>query len=366
MRGGTSLRLPKPPRVATRVKWLAPRSGAMVNEIDDAPYIDPFGGRQPPSTLSALYLAAAKGHAAQHRIRKKDYHFHYGLLEPTWSHGVLFCSRATRPTSHCTHPAPSPPPPQAIKKSKKLAKRKTLGRADCSQPVDDGIMDAASFVSRRRGRRGGRVGIGRARVPAFVARGEPAPPRGTGEVPPGSHQGGRQDWQPRGRGDRVAREGERDRCGGHAVLKPPQVPRQKYLKKQQLRDWLHVIASSKNSYELRYYNIHDQDARRTRTERLRNCALSNDRPEGVPSRFKSCIFSCVRLVVAPRPDPSIPSHRRLQSLTYLLRGLLGGGRVHLKLYYCTTSPAAIVLVLVTSGRKPNSSTGMPNSVSFDS
>jgi hypothetical protein len=46
-------------------------SGAMVNEIDDAPYIDPFGGRQPPSTLSALYLAAAKGHAAQHRIRKK-------------------------------------------------------------------------------------------------------------------------------------------------------------------------------------------------------------------------------------------------------------------------------------------------------
>ena len=43
-------------------------SGAMVNEIDDAPYIDPFGGRQPPSTLSALYLAAAKGHAAQHRI----------------------------------------------------------------------------------------------------------------------------------------------------------------------------------------------------------------------------------------------------------------------------------------------------------
>ena len=34
----------------------------------------------------------------------------------------------------------------------------------------------------------------------------------------------------------------------------------KYLKKQQLRDWLHVIASAKTSYELRYYNIHDQDA----------------------------------------------------------------------------------------------------------
>ena len=34
----------------------------------------------------------------------------------------------------------------------------------------------------------------------------------------------------------------------------------KYLKKQQLRDWLHVIANKKDSYELRYYNIHDNDA----------------------------------------------------------------------------------------------------------
>jgi hypothetical protein len=34
----------------------------------------------------------------------------------------------------------------------------------------------------------------------------------------------------------------------------------KYLKKQQLRDWLHVIASNKTAYELRYYNIHEQDA----------------------------------------------------------------------------------------------------------
>ena len=34
----------------------------------------------------------------------------------------------------------------------------------------------------------------------------------------------------------------------------------KYLKKQQLRDWLHVVADNKASYQLRYYNIHDQDA----------------------------------------------------------------------------------------------------------
>ncbi|GLE09640.1 hypothetical protein PINS_up021377 [Pythium insidiosum] len=31
----------------------------------------------------------------------------------------------------------------------------------------------------------------------------------------------------------------------------------KYLKKQQLRDYLHVIASDKQTYELRYFNIHD-------------------------------------------------------------------------------------------------------------
>jgi large subunit ribosomal protein L22e len=32
----------------------------------------------------------------------------------------------------------------------------------------------------------------------------------------------------------------------------------KFLKKNKLRDWLRVIANSKESYELRYFNI-DQD-----------------------------------------------------------------------------------------------------------
>ncbi|KAG8927156.1 hypothetical protein FRC03_006106 [Tulasnella sp. 419] len=31
----------------------------------------------------------------------------------------------------------------------------------------------------------------------------------------------------------------------------------KYLKKNQLRDWIRVIASSKDRYELRFYNIHN-------------------------------------------------------------------------------------------------------------
>jgi len=33
----------------------------------------------------------------------------------------------------------------------------------------------------------------------------------------------------------------------------------KFLKKQQIRDWLRVIASAKNTYELRYFNIHENE-----------------------------------------------------------------------------------------------------------
>merc|ERR1712147_293269 len=33
----------------------------------------------------------------------------------------------------------------------------------------------------------------------------------------------------------------------------------KYLKKQQLRDFLHVIAPNKSSYELRYFNINEDN-----------------------------------------------------------------------------------------------------------
>ena len=34
----------------------------------------------------------------------------------------------------------------------------------------------------------------------------------------------------------------------------------KYLKKQQLRDYLHVIATNKTTYTLRYFNISSEDA----------------------------------------------------------------------------------------------------------
>ena len=33
----------------------------------------------------------------------------------------------------------------------------------------------------------------------------------------------------------------------------------KFLKKQLLRDWLRVVATKKNEYELRYYSISEED-----------------------------------------------------------------------------------------------------------
>ena len=34
----------------------------------------------------------------------------------------------------------------------------------------------------------------------------------------------------------------------------------KYLKKQGLREWLRVVSSTKNTYELRYFNIQEEEA----------------------------------------------------------------------------------------------------------
>eukprot|EP00320_Phaeocystis_rex_P022447 CAMPEP_0119067290 /NCGR_PEP_ID=MMETSP1178-20130426/9642_1 /TAXON_ID=33656 /ORGANISM="unid sp, Strain CCMP2000" /LENGTH=146 /DNA_ID=CAMNT_0007048937 /DNA_START=19 /DNA_END=460 /DNA_ORIENTATION=- len=118
---------------------------------------------------------------------------------------------------------------QAIKKAKKVVKRKQTLKftVDCSQPVDDGIMDAASFekflqdrikVSGKTGNLGDMVTISRDKAKVTVASDIPFSKR---------------------------------------YLK---YLSKKYLKKQQLRDWLHVIANARSSYELRYYNIHDQDA----------------------------------------------------------------------------------------------------------
>merc|ERR1719502_1829461 len=101
--------------------------------------------------------------------------------------------------------------PQA--KPKKLTKRKQTLKfsIDCSQPVDDAIMDVASFEKFlldgvKVGNLGDLVSVSRDKAKILVS-------------------------------------------ADTAFSK-------RYLKKLQLRDWLHVIASSKSAYELRYYNIH--------------------------------------------------------------------------------------------------------------
>jgi len=116
-----------------------------------------------------------------------------------------------------------------VAKAKKITKRKQTLKftIDCSQPVDDGIMDAASFekflqdrikVNGKVGNLGEQITVSRDKAKVLVSA---------------------------------------DTAFSKRYLK---YLSKKYLKKQQLRDWLHVIASNKTAYELRYYNIHEQDA----------------------------------------------------------------------------------------------------------
>ncbi|KAG8457026.1 hypothetical protein KFE25_000308 [Diacronema lutheri] len=118
---------------------------------------------------------------------------------------------------------------KAAKSSAKAAagKAKTLKfTIDCTAPVDDGIMDAASFekflmdkikVDGKTGNMGSNVSISREKTKLTIS----------AEIPLSKR-----------------------------YLK---YLSKKYLKKQQLRDWLHVVANTKQSYELRYYNIHDTE-----------------------------------------------------------------------------------------------------------
>ena len=113
-------------------------------------------------------------------------------------------------------------------KGKKVAKKAVLKfTIDCTIPVDDNVLDPASFekflhdrikVNGKTGVLGDAVKISRDKTKLYVAASAPFSKR---------------------------------------YLK---YLTKKYLKKQQLRDYLHVIASDKQTYELRYFNIHDAGA----------------------------------------------------------------------------------------------------------
>jgi large subunit ribosomal protein L22e len=110
-------------------------------------------------------------------------------------------------------------------KGKKVGKKQLLKfTIDCTVPVDDQVLDPASFEKflHDRIKVGGKTGV---------------------------------------LGDAVKITREKTKL--QIVAVPPFSKRylkyltKKYLKKQQLRDYLHVIASDKQTYELRYFNIHD-------------------------------------------------------------------------------------------------------------
>ncbi len=112
----------------------------------------------------------------------------------------------------------------AKKSNKKSVAKFTL---DCWQPVEDKVFDAAAFekylhdrikVNGKAGNLGSKVQISREKAKVHV----------TAELP-----------------------------FSKRYLK---YLAKKYLKKQQLRDFLHVVATSKGAYELRYFKVSGGDA----------------------------------------------------------------------------------------------------------
>jgi large subunit ribosomal protein L22e len=111
---------------------------------------------------------------------------------------------------------------KVVKKSGKKSAKVAKFTIDCWQPVEDKVLDAASFekylhdkikVNGKAGALGTKVTITRDKTKISV----------NAELP-----------------------------FSKRYLK---YLSKKYLKKQQLRDFLHVVASSKGSYELRYFKI---------------------------------------------------------------------------------------------------------------
>ncbi|RNA10887.1 60S ribosomal L22 [Brachionus plicatilis] len=118
--------------------------------------------------------------------------------------------------------------PSQIKKVQKGQKKKKLSlrfTIDCTHPVEDGILDMVSFerfllerikINGKTGQLAGQVNVERTKQKLVVS----------SEIP-----------------------------FSKRYLK---YLTKKFLKKNKLRDWLRVIANAKDQYELRYFNI-DQD-----------------------------------------------------------------------------------------------------------
>uniref|UniRef100_A0A4W4EYB5 Large ribosomal subunit protein eL22 n=1 Tax=Electrophorus electricus TaxID=8005 RepID=A0A4W4EYB5_ELEEL len=114
---------------------------------------------------------------------------------------------------------------QPIIKSGKKKKQVLKFTLDCTHPVEDGIMDAANFEQflQERIKVNGKAGnLG---------------------------------------GGAIAIERSKSKITVHltSVILFANYLTKKYLKKNNLRDWLRVVANTKESYELRYFQINQDE-----------------------------------------------------------------------------------------------------------
>ena len=118
------------------------------------------------------------------------------------------------------------PKSKGVVKGKKTARKTLKFVIDCSKPVADGIIDTAAFEKflKDRIKVNGKTGV---------------------------------------LGDSVSVSREKDKIliAAHIAFSKRYLKylTKKFLKKDDLRDWLHVVASSKNTYDIRYFNIHDSE-----------------------------------------------------------------------------------------------------------
>ena len=115
---------------------------------------------------------------------------------------------------------------KGVTKGKKTSKKTLKFVIDCSKPVADGIIDTAAFEKflKDRIKVNGKAGV-------------------------------------LGEAVTVSREKDKILVVAHIAFAKRYLKylTKKFLKKDDLRDWLHVVASAKNTYDIRYFNIHDSE-----------------------------------------------------------------------------------------------------------
>ena len=150
VRGGTSLRLPKPPRVATRVKWLgSSRAARWSTRLMMHHTSIPSAEDNHPLHYQRCTSPPPKGMPHSIVYEKKYYHFLEPLGAPRahvepWCF-VLLAGHAL-PTSHGTHPRP---PPLLLPRRSRSRRSSRSGRRSNSPSTARSRSMTASWMRRR-------------------------------------------------------------------------------------------------------------------------------------------------------------------------------------------------------------------------